>query len=289
MTPLLDFYTNVGTDLVGRTFDDVMTMTDAALDASHDWVQWLFPLRGPCNFNPQAPAPTAPEIAFLKANAEAQTNLSRAFVRFLQYLSLCEGPDGKIAPGPNFDERYNAVWSHFNHTHLRVTRFLSSVWSLGQEGWSRETCRCLCGLGHAGRIVMSYPTQMSWIYPQTPWRDPYWGNTPGKTLAACVARHGYCSPEDSEQEAQSRIEGIISESRNYMRTLTRWRNQQGKPGKSMPPYMSGPPQEQPETTEQFLRRYGFAPDTEEEVQHIVDVILLDNRRIRYDLTGPDGM
>lgn len=121
VTPLLDFYTNAGTDRAGRTFDDVMNMTDDALDASNDWVQWTFPLGGPCNLNPAAPAPTSPEIAFLKANPEAQTNLGRAFERFLRYLGLREEPAGQIAPGPTFAERHGAVWSHFNdNQHQRI-------------------------------------------------------------------------------------------------------------------------------------------------------------------------
>ena len=192
MTPLVDFYTNAGTDSAGRTFDEVLAMSDEALDASHDWVQWVFPLKEPSHFNPDAPVPTNEEIEVLRNNSVAQFNLYRAYARFLWYLGLDENADGTVAPEGHFASRHKVLWSHFNHNYLRVTRFLASLRLFGQYQRSAQVCECLLKLGGAGRIELG-TSELGKNVTIDYWTATQLQYAPGdldKTLLDCVAEIG---------------------------------------------------------------------------------------------------
>jgi hypothetical protein len=45
MSQLLAFYRGEGTDAEGRFLKDIWTWTDDDLEAVHDFIQWLFPLK----------------------------------------------------------------------------------------------------------------------------------------------------------------------------------------------------------------------------------------------------
>lgn len=158
---LREFYAGTGKDNVGRTFDDIMAMRDDAMDAAHDWVQWVFPTDEPSNFNDQAPLLTAEDIAFIKADKDCQTNLDWASRRFLRYLGLVEN-DGVITPDFNFNQRRKVLWLEFNHNYLRITRFLYSLRLLGREERSKELLRCLIALNEEKSIAMSANTRSHW-------------------------------------------------------------------------------------------------------------------------------
>ena len=49
MSKLTDFYLGEGTDTVGRKLEEVWGFTNDALEAGHNYVQWLFPTVKPSN------------------------------------------------------------------------------------------------------------------------------------------------------------------------------------------------------------------------------------------------
>lgn len=51
----LDFYLGTGTDHRGRTLWQIVQKSDAWIEETHDYIQWLFPLSEPSQFNPHAP------------------------------------------------------------------------------------------------------------------------------------------------------------------------------------------------------------------------------------------
>src|SRR5690606_20976501 len=55
MKPLIAFYRGAGRDHRGRTLDEILRHDDDWLERTHDFVQWLFPLREPSGANPFAP------------------------------------------------------------------------------------------------------------------------------------------------------------------------------------------------------------------------------------------
>jgi hypothetical protein len=129
------FYRGAGRDACGRTLDDILGWDDAALEAVHDFVQWLFPLDEPSAFNADAPLVSEADRAAFRQDSRLEANLRRAFERMLAFYGL-ELDETEAAPAvrraASWDER-SAVWlRRGNHNHLRLTRILKSLMILGQ-------------------------------------------------------------------------------------------------------------------------------------------------------------
>jgi hypothetical protein len=133
MSHLLEFYRGSRADTEGRLLKDIWTWDDDSLEEVHDYIQWLFPLSEPSQFNPDAPLLTEGDIAAFKADQVLQANLAKSFERILSFLGLTLADDGKIAEGDNFSLRFADVWAWPNHNWLRISRILRSLTMLGME------------------------------------------------------------------------------------------------------------------------------------------------------------
>jgi len=89
MSRLVDFYRGLGTDIEGRLLEDILAWNDDELEEVHDFIQWLFPLPEPSQYNPDAPLLTKEDIAAFKSDPVLQANLMRSFERILAFLGLC--------------------------------------------------------------------------------------------------------------------------------------------------------------------------------------------------------
>lgn len=104
------FLEGEGPDARGRTLFDVLAMDNAALEANHDFIQWLFPLREPSRAVPGAPVLTDAEVEAIRDSGMAQYALAAATDRM--------------------DAFYRAThdWLMPNdHNHLRITRIIRSL------------------------------------------------------------------------------------------------------------------------------------------------------------------
>src|ERR1700730_3164051 len=110
MSRLLDFYRGQGTDAEGRFLKAIWTWEDNDLEAVHDFIQWLFPLPEPSQFNPDSPLLTANDIEAFKNDPVLQTNLIKSFERILGFLGFSWTGDGKVVEGVNFPARIPDVW-----------------------------------------------------------------------------------------------------------------------------------------------------------------------------------
>lgn len=63
MSQLTEFYKGAGRDSEGRSIAMIWAYSHAQWEASHDFIQWLFPLRLPSRFNPDAPRLTEVDVA----------------------------------------------------------------------------------------------------------------------------------------------------------------------------------------------------------------------------------
>jgi hypothetical protein len=54
-SPVVAFLEGEGTDAGGRTVFEVLAMNDVALEHTHDFIQWLFPLPESSEAVPDAP------------------------------------------------------------------------------------------------------------------------------------------------------------------------------------------------------------------------------------------
>ncbi|MDB5385339.1 MAG: hypothetical protein JWM11_985 [Planctomycetaceae bacterium] len=133
MSRLLDFYRGNTTDIEGRLLKDIWIWDDDRLEEVHDFIQWLFPLLEPSQFNSAAPLLTEDDIADFKNDQGLKANLMKSFERILSFLGLALNADGKVVEGENFSTRIPDVWAWPNHNWLRISRILRSLTLLGME------------------------------------------------------------------------------------------------------------------------------------------------------------
>src|SRR5215472_17590331 len=131
MSALVDFYRGQGSDAEGRALAEIWSWDDNELELVHDFIQWLFPLPEPSQFNAAAPLLTDGDIAAFRTDSALQSNLLKSFQRLLRFLGLAQDEAGAIVLGPNFYSRSPDVWEAPNHNWLRITRVLRSLQLLG--------------------------------------------------------------------------------------------------------------------------------------------------------------
>ena len=104
------FLSNKGTDIEGRTFEEVLAFNDEQLEDVHNYIQWLFPLPEPSNVYMNAPVLDKEEIQQIRESEVIQKNLKRARDRLKQFYADTDH------------------WLEFHdHNHLRITRILKST------------------------------------------------------------------------------------------------------------------------------------------------------------------
>ena len=129
MSQLTDFYAALSTDSDGRSIDTIWAEDDDYWEFEHSYIQWMFPLIEPSNFNPDAPLLTDEDIVIFKANPTIQSNLLTSFCRFLTFLGLTYQQDKVIAT-----ELFEPIlFTMANHNWFRITRVLKSLRLLGFE------------------------------------------------------------------------------------------------------------------------------------------------------------
>ena len=133
MRRLLDFYRGQATDAEGRFITDIWAWKDDDLEAVHDFIQWLFPLPEPSQFNPDAPLLSEADIDTFKSDPVLRANLVKSFERILVFLGFSFARDGKVVEGENLSARIPDVWATPNHNWLRITRILRSLTLLGMN------------------------------------------------------------------------------------------------------------------------------------------------------------
>ena len=162
MSAILDFYRDekgVPNPSGYTHFDILHNWSDDDWEGIHDFIQWVFPLKEPSNFNPDAPLLTDEDIAIFQADEELKAALFLSFHRFLKFLGLrCVYVEGawitdSIVPGNSFNGEFytkdevankQKVWQYPNHNWLRITRCLHSLRLLGVEYAAKSLFDCLC-------------------------------------------------------------------------------------------------------------------------------------------------
>ena len=164
--PLLRFYRLEDADVRGRTLADIWSWDASRLEAVHDYIQWLFPLREPSAFNPLAPILTEATIEAFRADPHLRQRLRRSLMTMLGFygLTLASGPEGapRIEPAADFAAR-SRDWLHAgNHNHLRLTRILTSLRLLGLDAESRALFACLTEIAREHPQAVSATTLTYW-------------------------------------------------------------------------------------------------------------------------------
>jgi hypothetical protein len=169
MSPLIDFYRGTGTDARGRTLAQIWGFRDNEMEYHHDFIQWLFPLREPSQFNPDAPVLTEDDIQTFRGDLSLRDNLLRSFDRFLAFLGLAREGE-RIDPGPDF-ERKSWLFTSPNHNWLRITHVLHCLRLLGLEDQGQAFLDCLLRLVESGQARITGDTLAYWqnaTFPDQP-------------------------------------------------------------------------------------------------------------------------
>ena len=106
---LLSFLQDVRPDHCGRFLSDIWKFSDAQIESTHDFIQWVFPLDEPSGAQPDAPVLEPAEIALIHKSAPATMNVERSTEWFLGFLARSTD---WLAP--------------YDHNHLRITRMIRS-------------------------------------------------------------------------------------------------------------------------------------------------------------------
>lgn len=166
---VVSFYSG-GVDHRDRTLDRILAWTDDDLETVHDYIQWLFPTVQPSAVNPFAPLVTDGTVAAFAASPELRARLGRAYARMLSFygLRLIADADGSLRV--EIDQAVFPVRSpHWlrpgNHNHLRLTRIMESLATLGLVAEARALQRCLVTDVYegAGRNRVSRETYEYWM------------------------------------------------------------------------------------------------------------------------------
>lgn len=143
--PLVNFHLGTAPDDHGRTFDAILAHDDEWLEYTHNFIQWLFPLTSISGANPTAPTLDAAQIAEFRQNPTLHKQLLRAFDRMLGFYGLDRALDS-INKAPNWAQRKSLWFSHPSHNHLRITRILKCLNTLGMKQEARMLYDCLVSL-----------------------------------------------------------------------------------------------------------------------------------------------
>ncbi len=162
MSQLLDFYRGQATDTEDRFLKDIWGYTDDQLEEVHDFIQWLFPLPEPSQFNLDAPLLSEEDITAFRYDDLLQANLLRSLQRMLAFLGLAWAGNGQVVEGPNFLARAPEVWSFPNHNWLRITRILRSLKLLGLQTQAQALYDWLSSLYSRRRFPITADTFQYW-------------------------------------------------------------------------------------------------------------------------------
>lgn len=143
MTDAVVAFYSGGRDAGGRTLDHILAWDDERLEAVHDYVQWVFPTRQPSGVNPIAPLVTAETIRAFAADPALRARLRAALDRMLAFFGLRRHGTRIDIDDAHFAAR-SPTWLHAgNHNHLRLTRIIDSLATLGLVDDARALQRCL--------------------------------------------------------------------------------------------------------------------------------------------------
>jgi hypothetical protein len=145
MNTLLAFYYGGAPDDRGRLLAEITRQDDLWLEVTHDYVQWLFPLREMSRVTPWAPVVDNEVLAAFLDDELLRTHLMVSFLRMLSFYGLAQ-KDGRIVKGENWEERKDNWFTQGTHNDLRITRIIKCLTLLGLRPVAEQFHATLVGL-----------------------------------------------------------------------------------------------------------------------------------------------
>lgn len=155
MNRLLGFYYGSHPDNRGRLLADIIEQSDVWLEATHDFIQWLFPLCETSRVVPSAPLADKEVIKAFHQDEILRDHLLASYTRMLRFYGLVRN-NGRVTKGDNWEDRKANWFTTGTHNDLRITRIIKSLSILGLSGEAATFLACLeelvrtepgCGIG----------------------------------------------------------------------------------------------------------------------------------------------
>jgi hypothetical protein len=159
--PIVDFYLGKATDTSGRTLREIHEWDYNKLENIHDYIQWLFPLTEPSQYNLLAPVLDAEQIATFHTDPELQAQLLASFDMMLGFYGF-ERNNLSITRSNSWEERSRNWLRPGNHNHLRLSRILKSLSILGLKDYTHALFEALNAVSSEKSSVISDTTMGYW-------------------------------------------------------------------------------------------------------------------------------
>jgi hypothetical protein len=132
MTTTVKMFCEGAADERGRTLASLRDVSDQEFEASHDFIQTMFPLMEKSMHHKDSPVLTDDDVKQLIASRSAVSEMALNLIRLGDFLG--------VSPG-RYDEAKQAWWCNDgNHNLLRVTRVIRSIRLFGSEVVSKQFC-----------------------------------------------------------------------------------------------------------------------------------------------------
>jgi len=113
---LIEFYIGNGTNNSGKTFGDIMLMSNGELENTHDYIQWIFPTYTPSQCVEGSPVLDDYTVDYLASREDFSLRFNNAIKLMVEFWDVNQ----PMIAGPRF-------WATAgNHNHKRMTRFIES-------------------------------------------------------------------------------------------------------------------------------------------------------------------
>jgi hypothetical protein len=161
---LVEFYAGRGRDSRGRAIEDIWSMSLDELEQTHDYIQWLFPLRERSAVEPLTPTLDDAAIAEFQATVlqERLVRSAATMAAFYGFQVRREGNVWRVDLAPNAPERQRVWLTPGNHNFLRLTRIMKSLATLGARDLSSAWLGPLRALYHKNATVIGPRTWRFW-------------------------------------------------------------------------------------------------------------------------------
>ena len=144
---IVAFYLNQRPNSSGRMIEDIWAWDYQKLEYTHDYIQWLFPLKQKSRFNLNAPVLNDDVIEAFRTNEHLKNRLGKSLKVMLSFYGLqCNelgSTDIKITKSDQYQQRKQNWVVQGNHNYLRLTRILTSLSILGLKNYAHALLDCL--------------------------------------------------------------------------------------------------------------------------------------------------
>ena len=124
MSKIVDFYRGEDTDVENRLLSEMHGYSDDKMEASHTFIQWMFPLHEKSYHAVNSPVLTKNDVKEIQSSQLIKQNMRISLVHFLKFLGYSE----------DVDQKKIQWWANTgNHNLLRITRVIRSLRLFGLE------------------------------------------------------------------------------------------------------------------------------------------------------------